>query len=110
MCKSLFKQANQHVGFRFDVYLNVHVNLLGDFFRPNVSSALFFKHNTALGPPYRVLVDTNFINFSIQNKVSVRWNFFNDEVICVNTTNLVNPSAFVSVVGFGEGDDGLLIR
>lgn len=37
--------------------------------RPNVSSALFFKYNTALGPPYRVLVDTNFINFSIQNKV-----------------------------------------
>lgn len=38
--------------------------------RPQVSSALYFKHNTALGPPYRVLVDTNFINFSIQNKVS----------------------------------------
>ncbi|CAI5974869.1 unnamed protein product [Closterium sp. NIES-65] len=36
---------------------------------PNVSSALFFKHNTALGPPYQVLVDTNFINFSISNKV-----------------------------------------
>ncbi|KAL4198858.1 hypothetical protein AMTRI_Chr03g48150 [Amborella trichopoda] len=36
---------------------------------PYVSSALFFKYNTALGPPYRVLVDTNFINFSIQNKV-----------------------------------------
>jgi len=40
-------------------------------FRPYVSSALFFKYNTALGPPYRVLVDTNFINFSIQNKVSI---------------------------------------
>ncbi|KAH1129943.1 hypothetical protein J1N35_001321 [Gossypium stocksii] len=36
---------------------------------PNFSSALFFTHNTSLGPPYRVLVDTNFINFSIQNKV-----------------------------------------
>ncbi|KAL6219586.1 hypothetical protein ACLB2K_007345 [Fragaria x ananassa] len=35
---------------------------------PNVSSALFFEYNTALGPPYPVLVDTNFINFSIQNK------------------------------------------
>jgi hypothetical protein len=32
------------------------------------ASALFFTHNTALGPPYRVLVDTNFINFSIKNK------------------------------------------
>ncbi|OVA01880.1 PIN domain [Macleaya cordata] len=38
---------------------------------PNVSSALFFKHNSALGPPYRVLVDTNFINFSIQNKLDL---------------------------------------
>ncbi|RZC91215.1 hypothetical protein C5167_027279 [Papaver somniferum] len=38
---------------------------------PQVSSALFFKHNSALGPPYRVLVDTNFINFSIQNKLDL---------------------------------------
>ncbi|KAL8480613.1 hypothetical protein ACS0TY_027236 [Phlomoides rotata] len=37
---------------------------------PQISSAVYFKHNTALGPPYQVLVDTNFINFSIQNKVS----------------------------------------
>ncbi|GFY97394.1 PIN domain-like family protein [Actinidia rufa] len=33
--------------------------------------SIFFKHNTALGPPYRVLVDTNFINFSIQNKLDL---------------------------------------
>ncbi|CAM6024917.1 unnamed protein product [Sphagnum balticum] len=38
---------------------------------PNTSSALFFKYNTALGPPYQVLVDTNFINFSIQNKLDL---------------------------------------
>ncbi|CAM8889296.1 unnamed protein product [Rhodiola kirilowii] len=38
---------------------------------PQVSSALFFKYNTALGPPYRVLVDTNFINFSIQSKLDL---------------------------------------
>lgn len=35
------------------------------------SSALFFKYNTQLGPPYRVLLDTNFINFSIRNKLDV---------------------------------------
>ena len=33
-------------------------------------TALFFKYNTQLGPPYQVLVDTNFINFSIKNKVA----------------------------------------
>lgn len=36
-----------------------------------VSSSLFFKYNTALKPPYQVLVDTNFINFSIQNKLEL---------------------------------------
>ncbi|KJE94091.1 nucleolar protein [Capsaspora owczarzaki ATCC 30864] len=38
---------------------------------PQMSSALFFKYNTQLGPPYRILLDTNFINFSIQNKLEV---------------------------------------
>eukprot|EP00037_Helgoeca_nana_P014130 m.131113 g.131113 ORF g.131113 m.131113 type:complete len:197 (-) comp22406_c0_seq1:124-714(-) len=35
------------------------------------SSALYFKYNTQLGPPYNILVDTNFINFSIQNKLDL---------------------------------------
>lgn len=38
---------------------------------PQHSSALFFSHNTQLGPPYRIMVDTNFINFSISNKLDV---------------------------------------
>ncbi|CAK9782511.1 unnamed protein product [Cutaneotrichosporon oleaginosum] len=36
-----------------------------------VSASLFLSHNTDLGPPYRILVDTNFINFSIQNKIEL---------------------------------------
>lgn len=32
---------------------------------------MFFEYNSALGPPYHVLVDTNFINFSIQNKLEL---------------------------------------
>jgi len=35
------------------------------------SSALFFNYNASLGPPYHVLVDTNFINFSIRNKLDI---------------------------------------
>ncbi|KAI8320553.1 Fcf1-domain-containing protein [Martensiomyces pterosporus] len=35
------------------------------------ASNMFFKYNTALGPPYHVIVDTNFINFSIQNKLEL---------------------------------------
>ena len=32
---------------------------------------MFFKYNSALGPPYNIIVDTNFINFSIKNKLEV---------------------------------------
>lgn len=38
---------------------------------PQVSSALFFQYNNAIKPPYQVLVDTNFINFSIQKKLDL---------------------------------------
>jgi hypothetical protein len=36
-----------------------------------VPSSLFLQHNTSLVPPYRVLIDTNFINFSLQNKLEL---------------------------------------
>lgn len=32
---------------------------------------LFFSYNTQLGPPYQILIDTNFINFSIQYKIDI---------------------------------------
>ncbi len=32
---------------------------------------MFLSYNTALGPPYRVILDTNFINFSITNKLDI---------------------------------------
>ena len=38
---------------------------------PQTSSALFFRYNDKLGPPYHVLIDTNFINFSISNKLDI---------------------------------------
>eukprot|EP00920_Eleutheroschizon_duboscqi_P000216 GHVT01000707.1.p1 GENE.GHVT01000707.1~~GHVT01000707.1.p1 ORF type:complete len:209 (+),score=13.79 GHVT01000707.1:811-1437(+) len=36
-----------------------------------VRSSMFFEYNSNLAPPYQVLIDTNFINFSIQNKMDV---------------------------------------
>lgn len=39
--------------------------------RPQVSSALFFQYNTALAPPYSILVDTNFLSHTIQHKLEV---------------------------------------
>ncbi|XP_032681921.1 rRNA-processing protein FCF1 homolog [Odontomachus brunneus] len=38
---------------------------------PQQSSALFFQYNTQLGPPYHILIDTNFVNFSIKNKLDI---------------------------------------
>ncbi|KAF2452501.1 rRNA-processing protein FCF1 [Lineolata rhizophorae] len=38
---------------------------------PQVSSALFFQYNTALQPPYSILVDTNFLSHTIQNKLDL---------------------------------------
>ena len=38
---------------------------------PQVPTALFFRYNAALGPPYQLLLDTNFINFSIKNKLDI---------------------------------------
>jgi U3 small nucleolar RNA-associated protein 24 len=35
------------------------------------SSSMFFKHNESLKPPYNIIIDTNFINFSIQNKLEM---------------------------------------
>lgn len=35
------------------------------------ASSMFFKYNTALGPPYHVIIDTNFINFALQNKLEL---------------------------------------
>jgi len=32
---------------------------------------MFFKYNTALTPPYHLLLDTNFINFAIKNKLDI---------------------------------------
>lgn len=41
------------------------------FFRAKYPSCLFFQYNTQLGPPYYILVDTNFINFSIKAKLDI---------------------------------------
>ena len=35
------------------------------------SSALFFQYNTQLGPPYHILIDTNFVHYSIKNKLDI---------------------------------------
>ncbi|KAI9795890.1 MAG: rRNA-processing protein fcf1 [Piccolia ochrophora] len=38
---------------------------------PQVSSSLFFQYNTALVPPYSVLIDTNFLSHTVQRKLEI---------------------------------------
>ncbi|KAK3053199.1 rRNA-processing protein fcf1 [Extremus antarcticus] len=36
---------------------------------PQVPSSMFFTHNTALQPPYQILVDTNFLSHTVHHKL-----------------------------------------
>ncbi|PAA70510.1 hypothetical protein BOX15_Mlig032850g1, partial [Macrostomum lignano] len=36
-----------------------------------VSSAMFLHYNTQIGPPYHILLDTNYVNFAIKNRLDV---------------------------------------
>ncbi|KAI9754206.1 MAG: rRNA-processing protein fcf1 [Chaenotheca gracillima] len=38
---------------------------------PQVSSSLFFQYNTALKPPYSILIDTNFLSHTVRNKLEM---------------------------------------
>lgn len=48
-----------------------NANRRSTLYSPQVASSLFFQYNEALKPPYSVLVDTNFINHSIQSKLDL---------------------------------------
>ncbi|KAJ6237586.1 rRNA-processing protein fcf1 [Anaeramoeba flamelloides] len=43
---------------------------------PQVSSSMFFAYNESLGPPYRVILDTNFIYFSARNRLDITTGLF----------------------------------
>lgn len=36
-----------------------------------IQSHMFLSYNNALGPPFHIWLDTNFINFSMQNKIEI---------------------------------------
>lgn len=55
------------------------------------ASSMFFQHNSALGPPYRVLVDTNFINFALQNKIELIQGMMD----CLYAKSML-PSSYIS--------------
>ncbi|PSR74287.1 rRNA-processing protein FCF1 [Coniella lustricola] len=38
---------------------------------PQAPSSMFFQHNTALVPPYQVIVDTNFLSHTVSRKIEL---------------------------------------
>ncbi|KAJ9626249.1 rRNA-processing protein fcf1 [Taxawa tesnikishii (nom. ined.)] len=38
---------------------------------PQAPSSMFFQHNTALQPPYSILVDTNFLSLTVHHKLDM---------------------------------------
>lgn len=40
-------------------------------YQPKTPTSMFLSYNKALGPPYRIILDTNFINMSISNKLDI---------------------------------------
>lgn len=38
---------------------------------PQAPSSMFFQHNTALQPPYSILVDTNFLSLTVHHKLEL---------------------------------------
>jgi U3 small nucleolar RNA-associated protein 24 len=66
---------------------------------PQVSSAMFFAHNSALGPPFHVLVDTNFINFSIQNKLDMHKAMM--DCLCAKVTVCITDSVMAELEKLG---------
>jgi len=58
------KQKPKQVVKKDDGRMKINTNIKS-------SSAMFHKYNQQLGPPYNILLDTNFINHSIQNKLDL---------------------------------------
>lgn len=62
-------------------------------------STLFFNYNQSLGPPYQVICDTNFINFSIKNKLDVRQAFM--DCLLAKTTPYVTECIIAELEKLG---------
>ncbi|GAM89208.1 hypothetical protein ANO11243_072450 [Dothideomycetidae sp. 11243] len=39
---------------------------------PQMPTSLFFQHNTALQPPYSILIDTNFLSLTVHHKLELQ--------------------------------------
>uniref|UniRef100_A0AC34QAE5 PIN domain-containing protein n=1 Tax=Panagrolaimus sp. JU765 TaxID=591449 RepID=A0AC34QAE5_9BILA len=67
---------------------------------PQASSALFLKYNNQLGPPFHILIDTNFINFTIKNKMEIFESFM--DCLYAKATPYVTDCVYAELEKFGQ--------
>lgn len=71
MCSKHQLLCSSSMSFRsFSSFFIILIFLDVPFFEPFLYAS-FYRYNTELGPPFRILVDTNFINWSIKNKIDM---------------------------------------
>uniref|UniRef100_A0A1I7XNU8 PINc domain-containing protein n=1 Tax=Heterorhabditis bacteriophora TaxID=37862 RepID=A0A1I7XNU8_HETBA len=58
---------------------------------------MFMKFNTQLGPPFHVLIDTNFVNFAVKNRLDVMKGFM--DCLYAKTTE-VRPQGYCGSLNF----------
>jgi len=61
---------------------------------------MFFSYNKALGPPYSVILDTNFINLSIQNKIDIFQSLL--DCLLAKTTPYITECVMGELEKFGQ--------
>uniref|UniRef100_A0AC34GSE4 PIN domain-containing protein n=1 Tax=Panagrolaimus sp. ES5 TaxID=591445 RepID=A0AC34GSE4_9BILA len=67
---------------------------------PQMSSALFLKYNDQLGPPFHVIIDTNFINFTIKNRIDLFTGFM--DCLYAKTTPYVTDCVIGELEKMGQ--------
>uniref|UniRef100_A0AC35EY89 PIN domain-containing protein n=1 Tax=Panagrolaimus sp. PS1159 TaxID=55785 RepID=A0AC35EY89_9BILA len=67
---------------------------------PQMSSAMFLKYNDQLGPPFHVLIDTNFINFTIKNRIDLFTGFM--DCLYAKTTPYVTDCVIGELEKMGQ--------
>ncbi|KAL8770743.1 MAG: hypothetical protein Q9209_003610 [Squamulea sp. 1 TL-2023] len=70
---------------------------------PQVSSSLFFQYNTALTPPYNVLVDTNFLSHTVQNKLELLSTMM--DCLYAKCIPIITSVSFTVIESLKEGED-----
>lgn len=66
---------------------------------PQVSSSLFFQYNTALVPPYSILVDTNFLSHTVQRKLPLLESFM--DVLYAKCTPIITSCVMAELEKLG---------